>query len=158
MINGINVKKITIGVAALLLAGVIGYSLGGHTMIKSTATKTSPSTTIVKTSQTTSSSTANASDYKYAYLRTKCDNGLQGYSTSIRTKAEAMAAKIRTEAAANADASVYRPQIDELLAYVKTMQAHMSKLQNCILKVDQKQDFSAAELSDINAAIDASTK
>jgi hypothetical protein len=168
MVNGLSTKKIAISVVALLLAGVIGYTLRGTSMVKSTATtKTSPNSTTVKTStQSTSSvstnessnSTANASDYKYAYLKNNCVNGLQSYASSVRAKAEAMAAKVRTQAAANADRSTYQAQIDELLAYVKTMQANMSKLQNCITKVDQRHDFSAGELAEIDAAIAASTK
>lgn len=159
MTTGLNAKKVVLGVMALLLAGVIGYSLRGRTVVKSTTTRTSPTTTVKTSTQSSSSSTSVSNDYKYSYLKDQCVSGLQSYGTSVRNKAEAMASKIRAEVAAagnNPDTSRYQAEINQLLDYVKTMQQNMKTLQTCITQVDQKHDFSASELSGINAAIAAS--
>ncbi len=163
--SGKKNKFIGLGVIALVLAGGIGFSLGNNkTLIKSDSKPKTTVTTSTSSSQTTTDSNANTTNadngnYKHADLKPKCVSALKDYSTSIRAKAESMAAKVRAQVASdgnNADASKYKPQIDELLAYVKTMQTNMTKLNTCINQVDQKRDFSTAELAQINTAIAAS--
>lgn len=156
MINSFKLKYVFIALAALLLSGFIGYSLRGSTP-SSTILKSAPAA--VTATQSTSATSSSSQTSSNLNLKNRCTTGLQNYGTSVRTKAEAMAAQIRTQATSDgtkADAGQYQPQIDQLLAYLKTMQANMAALQNCITQADQNHDFNASELSNINAAIDAS--
>lgn len=156
MTNRFNLKLILAGLAALIVAGFIGYSLRGSSMIKSSNVKSTVTTTNIKGTQT---QTTNSTSSQASPLKAQCTDAIQSYATNARAKAEAMAKDIRAKAAANGNnisASQYQPQIDQLLAYIKTMQANIKTLQNCISKADQGHNFSAQEMAEINAVIAAS--
>jgi len=100
--------------------------------------------------------------YKFEYLRSRCEEGIQNYDGLLEeVKAESKRIQDGIDQA-NSQANIqlfniYKEDNDNLKKSVNLIIERRSKLSSCIESVDQKLEFTASELADINSYIASST-
>lgn len=100
--------------------------------------------------------------YKFAYLKAKCQLGLDNYE-KLQPQITAEIERIKTglnsadSVGDTATFNEYKRQSTELGKSVDLITQRHAKLQSCIESVNNQLDFTASEIADINSFVSTST-